>query len=192
MRAEFRAPLFVGSPYDLTVNELSSSCAQAEIVGDGKPLLFVEFEFMGGPTGRDRVAERPGRLRPRRWNAQSLAALPTVKGAYGPSARPLRSLVERWHLKEHLSPAQSAVLLWASYFVGMVLPGKQAILASINVRFNAGISASGLPLIYVSRVQRFDRRFGLLSMEATLSWGHHGLARVDLKALVRQDPTALL
>ena len=89
------------------------------------------------------------------------------------------------------APAVVAALLWASYFVGMELPGERALFSRLKLKFaEARVDPAG-PITYQARAASFDERFDLLATTATLTWGDRPFAEAEMDSYVRADSPRL-
>jgi NAD(P)-dependent dehydrogenase (short-subunit alcohol dehydrogenase family) len=179
LTARFHKPLLAGDDYALDVSEeggevgieIQSAGGEAHATlafgwrrrGDEAeatfapftPLIAAQAGAAGGRTRHDRVAYAPD------LDARHLAALGLAPG--------------------QLPTQQLAGLAWSSYVVGMEVPGRDALLASIDLRFSA---ASPEPFHLRDVEVRVDDRFA----RATIAGAGVGIERLDVIAYRRPAP----
>jgi NAD(P)-dependent dehydrogenase (short-subunit alcohol dehydrogenase family) len=113
-----------------------------------------------------------------------------VEGRYSPSEDLLETLLDRAGLAgKGVQAPEVATLLWASYLVGMELPGEQALFVRLKVAFEP--CEGGGPIDYDARVENVDQRFDLVEIKARLTRGACPLAAVEIGAYVRRDTPRL-
>lgn len=192
VRAEFRAPLRIGVDYEVERLESDAETVAAMVAHSGRRLLRAEFAPGDTAGSEGRVVAVPGRTLGRSWTMDELRERPLLEGSYGPEPAAFDALRAAWPGARGLTAGPWAALLWCSYFVGMELPGQQAIFGGLNVRFQPAAPPAPAPLDYSARVTRVDDRFGLLRIDAVLRWGGQPLADVALDAFFHPDPMSKL
>jgi NAD(P)-dependent dehydrogenase (short-subunit alcohol dehydrogenase family) len=109
-----------------------------------------------------------------------------VSGTYAAGPRELESLCARATLSPCWAAApQVSALLWASYLIGMELPGRRALFSSLSMEFPPDVPAC-TPFEYQAEIERISD-IGELTVGAQLSSGGHIWARATINAYVRQD-----
>ncbi len=190
---DFRNPLFCGVDYQVTFSEKKPGQVKFSVGDAGRsiftgsltyqPIEAVSQVVWGGPANHLAEAQR-------RTADQLIPGLEAA-GKYGPGAG-FDELVKRWKLDDSaLTRSQLAVLLWASYLVGMQLPGERAVFSQLRLQFEEQGTEGELPLSYHAQVADFDDRFDRLSVNAELKWGGALCARAELAAFVRHDSPRL-
>jgi hypothetical protein len=164
----------------------------AAVAQSGRSRLRVEFAPGDAAVGEGRIVAVPARMQGRSWTMDELRERPVLEGSYGPEPAPFDALRAAWPGARGLAAGQWAALLWCSYFVGMELPGQQAIFGGLRVRFQPAAPSDPSPLDYTARVTGVDDRFGLVRIEAALRWGGQPLADVGLDAFFHPDPVSKL
>ncbi|MCA1686008.1 MAG: SDR family NAD(P)-dependent oxidoreductase, partial [Planctomycetia bacterium] len=186
----FRNPMFCGVDYDLTLNTGKADRLKFSLDDAGRVVATGTLDFRPGgvadPTpwfsATDPVPEAEVR------SADELRTGLGVNGRYGPNPEPFRALVGRWGLVgKGAGPDQVAALLWCSYLVGMRLPGARAVFSQLRLDFEPDPAPGPLPLSYAARVESFDERFDLLSVDAELRLGDVPYATAGLSSFVRRD-----
>ena len=192
VRAEFRAPLRIGVDGEVESLESGAETVAATVAHSGRRVLRAEFGLGDGPPSGGGILGAPARALGRSWTMDELRERPVLEGSYGPEPAAFDALRDAWPGARGLTAGPWAALLWCSYFVGMELPGQQAIFGGLSVRFQPAAPPEPAPLDYTARVTRFDDRFGLLRIEAALRWGGPPLADVTLDAFFHPDPMSKL
>jgi NAD(P)-dependent dehydrogenase (short-subunit alcohol dehydrogenase family) len=111
-----------------------------------------------------------------------------VTGTYAPQTEDFRQVVERWGLAgKGATPRQIAAMMWASFVVGMELPGKRAVFWRLTLDFHDAEVRREEPCTFDAAVEDFDERFDLVRSVGTLSAGSLPYATAHMWAFVRQD-----
>jgi len=173
VRLSFAAPLIADETATVTATQPGGADGGWELTLDGRGRALVRAlalrldaerprsdSAVCAPVIRDAL---PMRTEPADRELASLAGGPPIVGTY--AARPeLGQVAERWGASA-LAPALLEGLAWASYVVGMELPGRRALFAALDLR--AGDSR--LPGVTHSLALRdYDERTGLLVIDAVL------------------------
>jgi NAD(P)-dependent dehydrogenase (short-subunit alcohol dehydrogenase family) len=185
---EFFDTALLGIDYALQVTEHGPDCTVR--VSDGhRPVLEAVLSFRAGAT--------PAFDAPQRWqplaeaknrSCADLAAGEQLKGQYAPALESLVDLRSRLQLKQHwLSDAHVATLMWASYLIGMELPGRKALFSRLRIEFLEPITVS-LPFEYMASVSEVSE-LGELTIEARLISHGKTWANATLAAHVREELT---
>jgi NAD(P)-dependent dehydrogenase (short-subunit alcohol dehydrogenase family) len=192
--AQFRAPMFAGVPYGVEVKEKKAGGFKVAILDGDRPVMTASLSYRRepafGPAGS--TDGTCSRTEPARWEASDLREGFEVVGEYAPAPGPFRDLRERCGLPDAGNAASPlAALLWASYLIGMELPGERAAFSRLKLRFLGGHASPAAPISYSARVAGYDERFDLLDVVATLTSGGHPFAEAELASLVRADSPAV-
>ncbi|MCU1485139.1 MAG: fabG 2 [Actinomycetia bacterium] len=182
---EFLDALHVDRPYEVRVDDRGST-ATVRLREGSRPLLRVDVRFGDGAAGA-----RPGRgTGAPRTEAVDLAPADLapgrqVEGAYVPEPEALEHLLRRYRLAEKgVDARMAAALLFASYLVGMELPGRKALFSRLRARLDG---EGDLPARFVAGVLAYDDRFDLVRAEAELGEPGGSIARLEVEAFVRTD-----
>jgi NAD(P)-dependent dehydrogenase (short-subunit alcohol dehydrogenase family)/acyl dehydratase len=109
-----------------------------------------------------------------------------ASGRYSVSPTDLADLCGRLRLKQScLQQRELSAMLWASYLVGMEVPGKRALFSRLHIEFEPAISA-GSPFDYQAEVREINES-GEVSIEANLTSGGNPWAHATLSAYLRED-----
>ncbi|MBL8072346.1 MAG: SDR family NAD(P)-dependent oxidoreductase [Nitrospira sp.] len=190
LSVEFRNPLSVGIPYRLEALETSAERACVKLYDVTRLMLKATFTFVPGykKTRETRVPEAACFTEAEDRKKEDLPAGTRVTGVYGPATSELVQLITQWRLSEKgATTRQLAAMLWASFVVGMKLPGKRAVFWRLELTFHPEDEPQNTLLSYDVAVQDFDERFDLLHSAGTLSAAGTRCATADMWAFVRQD-----
>ncbi len=178
----------LGIDYDVSVSQVSPSQVTVRVNDGRRPVLEMFLTFRQGtvrtlhpthevPTSRAHAQE---------FHIRDLYPGQRASGTYGAAQGPLAALCHRAGLKAAFaSSPEVAALLWASYLIGMELPGKRALFSRLLLEFPANSSAS-TPFQYEAAVERISD-VGELSIRAELSSQGHSWAKAKINSYVRQD-----
>ena len=136
---EFRNPLTVGVPYRVKVDEPSTDRAFVRLYDAARLMLKATFTFLSGPkqAQANSIEEAAGPTEAEDRQSGSFRAGDCLKGIYGPAARQFQQLIEHWGLHSKGATAtQIAAMMWASFVVGMKLPGKRAMFWRLMLDFH--------------------------------------------------------
>jgi NAD(P)-dependent dehydrogenase (short-subunit alcohol dehydrogenase family) len=113
-----------------------------------------------------------------------------ASGKYSPSDPHFSELIAKLALnKSWLAGSHVAALLWASYLIGMELPGKRALFSRLRIEFG-DCPRIDFPFGYDAEVTAVSP-VGELSIQGTLSSAGKIWAKVELAAHVREDVPAI-
>jgi NAD(P)-dependent dehydrogenase (short-subunit alcohol dehydrogenase family) len=187
LTVEFPGAMFTGVAYAVHVLEDEADGAEVEIREEDRVLLTMSAVFAPGRFEAAATAGAPaGRAEPAELDVATLAEATAIEGEYAPNAAALPWLRRQADLEDvGVGASQQTALLWASYLVGMELPGARALLSGIALRFET--AAGPPPWRYRVADVRFDDRFDLLRYRATLTSASGAVATGELKAFVRRD-----
>jgi NAD(P)-dependent dehydrogenase (short-subunit alcohol dehydrogenase family) len=157
----------------------------------GAPFLTIDLdhEVAAGPFRPAPVHPGEARESSARDVPDSALAQMTRSGTWCPDGAALAALAERLSFRmDRLPPLQLGVLLWASYLVGMEIPGRQALFRSLLIDFMTTPLPPSDTIAYGAAVQRLDAETGRVDVAATLSWGGEPFASAALSAYNRPRP----
>lgn len=105
-----------------------------------------------------------------------------LSGNYACDPVSLDALQQRWNVRMSAFPIET--LLWASYFVGMELPGRSALFSRFTITFGQ-TPRHTLRLEYTVTVRSFDASSGQLRAAFTLRAGECVLGSGEYRSFVR-------
>lgn len=188
---EFKAPLFIDTEYVVETDD-HSDAPTARVRDGSRVALTMAATFRAGSA---RIEEEITASAPFQLELEAddlddgdLVVGRVVSGRYAPAWSPLRSLARRLGLRgKGVSTSQVVALLWASYLVGMRMPGRRALFWRADLRFEPLMDGGSAELTYDASVLSFDKRFGLLKVDARLFDGPAAFARGELWSFARSD-----
>ena len=183
LRADFRKPLFVDEHYDFQVTPLRDGfrCRFSRGPVDYTLVSFVPCAESAAPPNAVAPELPDIEFTP----AGSAASFPRVdKREVCFSAGDCGALQAAFGIGVGSLPgSQLAALLWASYHVGMEMPGRQAMFSELRMEFTADPPAATHIRLRLAAAA-FDERFN----RYTLSGSGTGVERLNIAAFLRPDP----
>ena len=187
---EFPAPLFVNLPYSLEVVETSPEKAVVRIY-DGRRLMSkVKAHFrIGNPERLKAMTPQATRTEAVTLSPSDLIESCQIAETYCPDIDALQVLTDRLELfQKGIGEVEVAALLWASYFVGMELPGCQALFSKLSLSFEDSRPNLTKPFSYTASLSQFDNRYNLLRTKAALTIDGLPLATGEIQSFIRPAP----
>jgi NAD(P)-dependent dehydrogenase (short-subunit alcohol dehydrogenase family) len=196
IRAVFPQPLFVDVPYSIEVEHGDPGSVAVALTDGGRTALRVTIgSTFCEPIGPEaKVREETPRESPREWDLIGLDAGGRVAGSYGAAAKEYHALVRRFGLGQRgVSGYLLHSILFASYLVGMELPGERGLLSSLRISLPRCVPGSGgKPLRYEAAVVEKDPRLGSLTVAAEVAHSAAGLvSRVTCGVELQAKPAGL-
>jgi hypothetical protein len=192
--AIFHGPIFLGIEYRVEVQEKDASQIRLVVRDSGRIIASINLKFRPGLTQGAPTSAACPLVEPRSLQTADLSVGTETIGDYAPDSVRLAELLSRWNLDgKGVTPLQTAALLWASYLVGMELPGERAVFSRFRLVFapDGAIVPDNNSISYKAHVTDLDLRFNLLQVEADLTYGDQPLASAKISALVRDAPPSL-
>jgi NAD(P)-dependent dehydrogenase (short-subunit alcohol dehydrogenase family) len=106
------------------------------------------------------------------------------KGKYHPKNEQKYALLNKFKIDSRPAINTAVLLMWSSYFIGMVMPGRQALYSQFELTINKSLEAWLDQIEYNVTIEKRDGRFNLLEMAYELS-DHIKIAEGKLSAFVR-------
>ena len=192
LRASFTSPVLLHSPDQASARPMTSGHGTWEVrlVGRGRLLTRVA---VADDTEAFRV---PAVAPPHVQAAAKMRALPAhvadgdvqvgteVGSAYAPGPE-LAELARSWGAGD-LDPRLLAALAWASYVVGMELPGLHSLFAGVKLSVDPVSDAPARIVAHWVRVRDHDTRTGQLFLEGGIHDGEGSVAVGEIEAFVRE------
>jgi NAD(P)-dependent dehydrogenase (short-subunit alcohol dehydrogenase family)/acyl dehydratase len=183
IHVQFKQPVFPDEEYAISLVHADSERAQIEVTGGGRTAVTISTTADPSDAPVADVAEQaPAVLRtsPRHYTLEELAAaVPSLDEPYACDLDALSTLAGELEARH----VPRSILLWlsaASYTVGMVVPGEDALFVGARiVRSNAGRSG-----VLSGSVTAVDDRTGLVNVEVGLDQ-QDGSARMTLLTFLR-------
>ncbi|HEX6288923.1 MAG TPA: SDR family NAD(P)-dependent oxidoreductase [Herpetosiphonaceae bacterium] len=192
---EFLSPIFPGVAYRIEIRQQTEESASVRLYDGQRAVLRLNVCFRPGSGTRpaqDHETVAPAHTEALDRRAADLVPGSGVSGCYTPDWHQLADLIARWDLADKgLSPMQVAALLWASYLIGMELPGRRALFARLALEWEPQSEAG--PLSYRAVVRTLDPRFNLLRLDVALDTPTGApTAKGELRAFVLPEARGLL
>ena len=190
LSVEFRNPLAVGVPYRLEASVPSADRETVKLYDATRLMMKATFTFAPGQEttqpmlvrGKPSISDAADRTK------ADLIPGTGVKGHYGPNTQEFAHVVTQWRLSGKGATAhQIAAMMWASFLVGMELPGKRAVFWRLMLQFFPELEFQQGPFTYDAVVEQFDERYDLLHTTGRLSSGTTTGVTAQTWAFVRQD-----
>lgn len=187
---DFPGALFIDVDYTVHVAANDNRRVTATILDGSRVMLVAEVHFEPGRSAAlaaDAPAHFPN-TEPADRQGDDLGLGVCYENLYCPAHDRARALLDHFHLPSRgIGEFELGVLLWASYFVGMEMPGKRALFGRLAINFDTVETSTAWPLTYTARTLPFDPRFDLVRCEATLSMKGRPIATAELRSFVRCD-----
>jgi NAD(P)-dependent dehydrogenase (short-subunit alcohol dehydrogenase family) len=191
LSAHFKRPLFIDVPYTATIEMVSHGQLTASLGTGGITKLDVklDYELGGMPWSADSsflgFAERHEPLDDRTSDLLGR----DFAGEYELASAPLLELRKQFEFHYAFIPrSQLTALLWASYFIGMEIPGRQALFLSCSMDFSQLDDSDHRRLRYRGKVTSRDAETSTLAVAASLTSVAGPVATVRLEAAQRPPP----
>lgn len=186
IQAKFHRPLFVGEHYNMRISETGES-VKGEILKGGHAHARVKFSWK--PFNAKASPANSGKFQPlaeaQGWDGQlPIARLAGGSFDYEPDWTAAPPLAKQFGLNPgQLPPAQLSALVGASYFIGMEVPGRQALFSELNFVFED--EASPLADLQLKDLDlTFTQRANLLAVSGKGA----GIRSFQLSAFRRPEP----
>lgn len=183
---EFANPFFPHLDYQITVDETAAQCKL--LLADGRrPLVKSRLIYInhkhGSLGGSDAPAARIEAASP---DPAMFSPGTTFAGKWSPCREAFDELRRRLDLVGKGGDSRhQAALLWASYFIGMEAPGRQALFSRLGLHFEQGEFPAAENFQYRVAVKSYHPLFHLLVLGVELSLGGRRFAHGELRAFYR-------
>ncbi|HVO61627.1 MAG TPA: SDR family NAD(P)-dependent oxidoreductase [Terriglobales bacterium] len=181
----------LGVDYSVSVNERAPSEVTLRVSDGRRPVLETILTFRPGVRrnlrqSRDNLSLRSN---PQDFQIADFTVGQRISGKYGVCQDQVEALCACAGLNASWTTApELSALLWASYLIGMELPGKRALFSRLLIEFQPDIPV-GAPFQYQAEIEGISE-VGELSVSAELSSEDHIWAKARINAYVRQDVPA--
>ncbi len=177
----------LGIDYQVALEETASESTLR--INDGRrPVLEAILRFRPGrPQAIDQTEILQPRLsNPKDLNLSDLSIGQRILGRYAPCLHQLAALRARAGLHYPWATTREiSALLWASYLVGMEVPGKRALFSRLRIEFQPSVQAAA-PFEYEVNMREIND-VGELTLDATLSSAGKEWAKAEISAYLRGD-----
>ena len=190
LKADFVRPLYVGEAYAVDVTAIGTNGFAIQLLGGDSVKQRIELTYTSWTPCADEVIDEAVpvmRTCPSTWAASELAGR-VVPADYIPDTSGVIELVDALGISRgRLPDVQLSVLLWSSWFIGMEIPGSQALYARIDADFSE-TPPQGSRLNGEARVSSVDEGSGFVTLATELTCQGVVAAKVGLEALCRPLP----
>ena len=183
---EFFDTAFLGVDYAVEIHEEEDGQTTLRVMDGVRPILEAILSFSSGAVGAWRSGSWPRHLsEPADLGLADLQLGRTAKGQYAPCEQAFELLYSRLASKSWFGRQQAAALLWASYLIGMEVPGRRALFSRLRIDFESSYPVTA-PFTYEANTEGVNSS-GEVNIEARLSSAGTVWASVNLSAYVRED-----
>ena len=191
---DFPGALFAEVNYTVQVTTMDEHRFMARILDGSNIMLTAEVKYE--PSSVISASTIPTALfersEPALRSEDELEEGQIINGSYCPYGEALAALIEKYDLKSSgFGTIELGALCWASYCVGMELPGRNALFGRLIIEFDTKRPAVEWPLQYQSKIIANDKRFDLVRCEAQLFSKGISIARAGLLSFVRRELPSL-
>lgn len=190
LSVEFRNPLAIGVSYRVEVSASSMDCETVKLYDATRLMLKATFAFTPGQVPAQLLRIHEGSSVSEAADRTKIDLTPGTRatGEYGPGTQDFVQVVTRWGLSgKGVTSQHIAAMMWASFLVGMELPGKRAVFWRLILNFLPELESHNCPFDYEAVVQELDERYDLLHTTGTLSSKRTTGATAQMWAFVRKD-----
>jgi NAD(P)-dependent dehydrogenase (short-subunit alcohol dehydrogenase family) len=188
IRGQFLKPFFVGVPYAVKIEEKAEKVEIRTFKGN-QLHAWIRFSYSQSGSGRQQRRETPSNqeFQPRSeasgWKSCSEKTADLREAvSYGPNLSAAQDLQTHFGLNVAQFPAEQLnALLWSSYYIGMEVPGKQALFTDFEFSFRP---ADGETFRLCDLKADFDRQYN----RVTISGRGSGISSFQLNAFSRPMP----
>jgi NAD(P)-dependent dehydrogenase (short-subunit alcohol dehydrogenase family) len=189
LAAAFPNPAFPGLDYRVEIDRHEPERSSLSLLDGRRAVCRLKLRWQPlalggpGPPAEETAASTTAAVHTREAMRVGLAA----EGSWGAGAEALAALRKRFELPRELPEGQLAAILWASYLVGMELPGRDALFTRLTLRFPTQAAPRPTPLRYRAVLAAFDPRFDLCRIDARLEQADRVAVEGEIEAFLRQD-----
>ena len=185
---DFAGAMLTEIPYRLEIKHATEKSTAR--LYDGKRLLLkLTIKFQKGEPHPAPIGNCPFAIAEAHpLTAEQIRTGDMVTGTYAPALTQFQEWVQAKKLtRKGLNELQLAALMWASYSVGMELPGKQALFSKLKLRFQPPLGWPSGSLAYAASVENLDDRFNLVQISSDLRVGITPIGQVTIQAFIRPN-----
>jgi NAD(P)-dependent dehydrogenase (short-subunit alcohol dehydrogenase family) len=183
---EFFDIALLGVNYAVEIHEDDEAHGTLRVMDGVRPILEAVLSFSRGAVVSWHSGSWPHhRSEPADLSLADLQIGRKANGQYAPDEQAFESLYSRLFSKSWFGRRHVAALLWASYLIGMEIPGRRALFSRLRIDFESSCLVIA-PFMYEAHTEAVSP-LGEVNIEASLSSAGSVWATVNLSAYVRED-----
>lgn len=183
---EFFDTALLGVNYAVEIHEDDEAHTTLRVMDGVRPILEGALSFSSGSVaGWQSGSWPPHRSEPADLSLSDVQLGRNAKGQYAPCEQAFDSLYSRLASKAWFGRRHAAALLWASYLIGMEIPGRRALFSRLRIDFESSCPVTA-PFAYEANTEEVNSSGGV-NIEARLSSAGTVWASANLSAYVRED-----
>jgi NAD(P)-dependent dehydrogenase (short-subunit alcohol dehydrogenase family) len=183
---EFFDTALLGVNYAVEIHEDDEAHTTLHVMDGVRPILDGVLSFSSGSVAGWQGGSWPQhRSEPADLSLAHVQVGRKASGQYAPHEQAFESLYSRLFSKSWFGRRHAAALLWASYLIGMEIPGRRALFSRLSIDFESSRPVIA-PFMYEANTKAVSP-LGEVNIEASLSSAGSVWATVNLSAYVRED-----
>lgn len=183
---EFFDTALLGVDYAVETHQDEDGQTTLRVMDGVRPILEAVLSFSSGSVHSWQSGSWSHHVRePADLSLSDMQLGRTAKGQYAPCEQVFESLYSRLSSNSWFGRRHAAALLWASYLIGMEIPGRRALFSRLSIAFESSCPVTA-PFAYEANTDEVNSS-GEVNIEATLSSAGTVWATVNLAAYVRED-----
>lgn len=183
---EFFDTALLGVDYTVETGEDEDGQTTVRVVDGVRPILEAVLSFSSGAVHSWQSGSWPHHLsEPADLSLSDMQLGRNAKGQYAPCEQAFESLYSRLASNSWFARRHAAALLWASYLIGMEIPGRRALFSRLNIAFESSCPVTA-PFAYEANTEEVNAS-GEVNIQARLSSAGTVWASANLSAYVRED-----
>ncbi|WP_166695596.1 non-ribosomal peptide synthetase [Bacillus cereus] len=184
LKVRFNRPLKIGNVYESELCSTDGSKAKLMIYEHGETLVEIDvsYERVARQRYSSKYAAVPVLSNVNDLEKDELTTL-SIAGQYSMNA-------SAW-AETFLLQSQLTSIIWTSYCVGMLAPGRQALFTGFEIEFLKSVpekAQQATVISYMVNTDQFDPQLGLLSVTGSIFASGTMLGHVRLESFVRPRP----
>ena len=170
LEAKYFKPIFCNVSYNIVVNKSTDLSSEIILVDGDTKLLRLKIVFEKyKKTGRSKLSPLPlvqcsVIQKACNINIEDIKEGRIIKGEYTVEENETILLLKNYSLYHSPFENIAILLMWSSYYIGMVMPGQQALYSEIALEIDQ-YTTSNIPIKYVAQNEKLDTRFNVLNIQ---------------------------
>jgi len=187
---DFPSPMFPAVDYTIRATDISPEQTSVTVYDGSRSVLKASALFQKCGAISPILSCPPIARRGEPFVSADSDLFPgfAIEDVYSPSNEELQEVIQRTEVRDKgITQIQAIACMFCSYFIGMELPGREALFSRLSLNFfDDAWKAGESRLAYCARVAVFDRRFELLRIAVSLKCQGVPLATGELRSFVRR------